>query len=81
MFGHPAEDLLWAPDPRDDLAFTMYAMDCEHCDAYSKAVKMIQGVPLFGYVDDVIGFIESEDMGVASQLNEADYVNLFNSHS
>ena len=41
MFGHPAEDLLWAPDPRDDLAFTMYAMDEEHQAAYNKIEEAI----------------------------------------
>jgi len=81
MFGHPAEDLIWAPDPRDDLAFTLFAMDCEHQDAYNKAVEMIQGVPLFSCIDDVIGYIESEDMNVASQLDYADYHKLFYSHS
>ena len=81
MFGHPAEDLIWAPDPRDDLAFTMYAMDCEHQDAYDKAVEMIQGVPLFSYIDDVIGFIESEDMSIANQLDYSDYRKLFYLHS
>ena len=29
MFGHPSEHLFWAPDPRDDLAFTLYAIDIE----------------------------------------------------
>ena len=28
-FGHPSEHLIWAPDPRDDLAFTMYVMEEE----------------------------------------------------
>ena len=29
MFGHPSEALFWAPDSRDDLAFTMYATERE----------------------------------------------------
>ena len=29
MFGHPSENLFWAPDPRGDLAFTLYATSIE----------------------------------------------------
>ena len=81
MFGHSVDNLLWAPDPRDDLAFTLFAMDCEHEDAFNKATEMIQGVPLFGYINDVIDYIESEDMSVANQLTYEDYRELFYSHS
>lgn len=28
-YGHMSEHLIWAPDPRDDLAFTMYVMEEE----------------------------------------------------
>ena len=29
MLGHPSEALFWAPNSRDDLAFTMYATERE----------------------------------------------------
>ena len=32
MTGHPHDGLIWAPDPRDDLAFTLYAIDSETQD-------------------------------------------------
>ena len=81
MFGHPVDNLLWAPDPRDDLAFTMYAMDCEHSDAYEEASALIANAPSFYCVDDVIDFIESEDVSIANQLGYVDYVNLFKAYS
>ena len=35
-YGHPSEHLIWAPDPRDDLAFTMYVMEEEERRAQEK---------------------------------------------
>lgn len=33
MVGHMSEHLIWAPDSRDDLAFTMYAIENEERDS------------------------------------------------
>lgn len=44
MFGHPSEHLIWAPDPRDDLAFTMFAMEQErHKDMIDTLNNYIMG--------------------------------------
>lgn len=32
MTGHPHDGLIWAPDPHDDLAFTLYAKECSEID-------------------------------------------------
>ena len=81
MCGHRAENLLWAPDPRDDLAFTLYTMDCEHKDAYEKTEELLSHTPsfIFSGIDDVINYVQRNLPNEASQLDDSDFLNLFNS--
>ena len=79
MFGHVSEHLIWAPDPRDDLPFTLYAMESEHQDAYNEAAALMArtvGRTFWG-ADDVEKYIQYQLPSAASQLDYSDYRKLF----
>ena len=74
--GHPSEHLIWAPDPRDNLAFTMYAMDCEHEKAIQEAREAMFN-KIFLITDDLSRYLEFTVPGAYSQLSSSDIENLF----
>ena len=77
--GHMSEHLIWAPDPNDDVAFTLYAAESEHQIAYNEAIKLLNQTVgcTFWSIDDVAEYVQAKSPSVASQLDYSDYRKLF----
>jgi len=74
--GHISEHLVWAPDHRDNVAFNLYAMDCEHEDAMQEARKAMFN-KIFLIVNDLSRYLEATVPGAYSQLSSSDIEDLF----
>ena len=78
MCGHPHDGLIWAPDPRDDLAFTMYAINEEVDDLKNEITHHLNTLNYpYQSVEDMIN-----DLGVIFPdarhiLNYHDWVDLY----
>lgn len=75
-YGHPSEHLIWAPDSRDDLAFTMYATDCEHEKAMQEAREAMSN-KIFLVINDVSHYLEATVPNAYYQLSNSDIRDLF----
>ena len=79
MFGHPSEGLLWAPDSRDDLAFTLYAMDCEERDNIKTEIinQLVSGELERGNnFEDFVRFL-SYDVSAIQSWSDADWDDIY----
>lgn len=79
MSGHFSEHLIWAPDSRDDLAFTMYAMEEEEIrDAKDQIIaglvsgKYAPGVTFYGFKEAMIGFFP-----IAENFTDKDWDDIY----
>lgn len=76
--GHMSEHLIWAPDARDDLAFTMYAMDCEHEKAAREAREAMGQTNQFFRSANALGdYLRSAAPNAYTQLSESDIIDLW----
>jgi len=79
MVGHPSEALFWAPDPRDDLAFTMYAIKEEEIrDTKDQIVvglvsgKYAPGATFYGFKEAMIGLFP-----IAENFTDKDWDDIY----
>ena len=77
--GHMSEHLIWAPDARDDFAFTMYAIDCEEVDDIKASIinqLQANSIDRCEYFSDFVGSLVLS-FGGANRLTDKDWDDIY----
>ena len=77
--GHMSEHLVWAPDPRDDVAFNLYAMEEEEIrEAKSQIITgLVAGEYAAGNSFDFFKRDMLEIFPISNQFNDQDWLDIY----
>ena len=81
MFGHFAENFISSPDNRFNVAFNLYAMECETQVIMNEARSILRdcvmGGDTFDSIDEIETFVNQQLPNACNFLTYTDYRSLF----